>query len=293
MPGAVRIGDKARCPSDFHGCVGCPHSVIGPAITGSADVLINGKPAVRMGDSGIHSACCGANTWVASQGSPNVFINGRPAVRIGDQTTHCGGIGRMIEGSQDVLINQGTATKSGKPGKPHGGISPTIQDALKAKKEALKLLDQKIDELQNHWDDIAIKRQFASRFGTDDDTIKEEVLRRLRKIRKAIAHLKASNFRQVPPSQSRPGRYGFVDPKDSRHTIFLDQEFAKASMTGRDSKAGTIVHEVSHFNDVVGTEDIAYGEEADLLVDPLDTINNADTIDRYVEDAYVSDQGVR
>jgi len=104
MPGAARVGDKSQCPADAHGCPGCPHSVIGPAVAGSTDVKINGRPAVRVGDPGIHAACCGPNTWTATKGSGTVFINGKPAHRQGDQDQHCGGVGQMVEGSTDVFI---------------------------------------------------------------------------------------------------------------------------------------------------------------------------------------------
>jgi uncharacterized Zn-binding protein involved in type VI secretion len=104
MPQASRVGDKAQCPADAHGCPGCAHSVIGPAIAGSPDVSINGRPAVRLGDPGIHAACCGPNTWKAAGGSATVLINGKPAVRVGDMTAHCGGVGKMVEGSGDVVI---------------------------------------------------------------------------------------------------------------------------------------------------------------------------------------------
>ena len=35
-----------------------PHPAIGPAISGSPDVLINGRPALRIDDIGVHAACC-------------------------------------------------------------------------------------------------------------------------------------------------------------------------------------------------------------------------------------------
>lgn len=104
MPGAARLTDKSSCPSDSHGNICCPHSVIGPATTGSPDVYINGLSALRVGDSGVHSSCCGPNTWVCSEGSSTVFINGIPAVRKGDGTTHCGGAGTIVTGSEDVII---------------------------------------------------------------------------------------------------------------------------------------------------------------------------------------------
>lgn len=103
MPPITRVGDKARCPNDSHGNDCCSHDVQGPAIQGSPDVFINGKPVLRIGDPGVHSACCGPNTWKTAEGSPTVFINGIPAVRLNDKTVHCGGIGKMIEASPDVF----------------------------------------------------------------------------------------------------------------------------------------------------------------------------------------------
>lgn len=104
MAQASRVGDNANCPSDTHGNLCCPHNVTGPAIQGSPNVFINGLPALRQGDPGIHRTCCGPNTWKCSGGSSTVFINGLPAVRKGDQTIHCGGIGKMVEGSSNVNI---------------------------------------------------------------------------------------------------------------------------------------------------------------------------------------------
>ena len=104
MPAAARLTDDANCPSDSHGNICCPHNVTGPAIDGSPDVNINGLKALRLGDPGIHGACCGSNTWVCSQGSLTVFINGKPAVRLGDKTTHCGGTGKIITASDNVNI---------------------------------------------------------------------------------------------------------------------------------------------------------------------------------------------
>ena len=104
MPEAGRLSDKSKVDADAHGCPACPHTAQGPAIIGSPDVNINTRPALRVGDMGIHAACCGPNTWVATKGSGTVFINNKPAHRKGDMDTHCGGVGKLIEGSDDVLI---------------------------------------------------------------------------------------------------------------------------------------------------------------------------------------------
>ena len=103
MPPQGRLGDKSQVPADAHGCVSCPHPCIGPAISGSPDVLVNNMPALRLGDSGVHTACCGPNTWKAVAGSGTVLINNKPAHRQGDQDAHCGGVGQLIEGSPNVL----------------------------------------------------------------------------------------------------------------------------------------------------------------------------------------------
>ncbi|NVB39679.1 PAAR domain-containing protein [Pseudenhygromyxa sp. WMMC2535] len=104
MPKAGRVGDNAACPADSHGAPCCAHGVSGPAVAGSPDVSINNKSAVRVGDPGVHSACCGPNTWHATSGSSTVMINGVPAHRLGDSTAHCGGGGTLVQGSDNVLI---------------------------------------------------------------------------------------------------------------------------------------------------------------------------------------------
>ncbi len=104
MPPLGRVGDNAMCPADVHGKPCCPHPTTGPASAGSPDVLINGIPALRVGDTGVHAACCGPNKWEAVKGSGTVFINGKPAFRLGDTTKHCGGVGNLIVGSPTVIV---------------------------------------------------------------------------------------------------------------------------------------------------------------------------------------------
>jgi uncharacterized Zn-binding protein involved in type VI secretion len=83
---------------------------IGPAVEGSPDVFVNMMPALRVTDTGIHSACCGPNTWIAKEGSNVVLINNLPAHRMFDQDIHCGGPGFMVEGSDDVYVGECTET---------------------------------------------------------------------------------------------------------------------------------------------------------------------------------------
>ena len=101
-PKVARLGDIAKCPSDSHGCPACAHSVEGPATKGSKNVFVNALPCIRVTDTGIHSGCCGPNTWEAQAGSATVFVNGLKVHRVGDVTKHCGGMGKMDVGSDNV-----------------------------------------------------------------------------------------------------------------------------------------------------------------------------------------------
>jgi uncharacterized Zn-binding protein involved in type VI secretion len=103
MPPQARLGDKANVPADAHGCPGCPHSCTGPSISASPNVFTNKRPTMRVGDPGIHAACCGPNMWNAKAGSGTVFVNGKSSHRLNDATMHCGGFGTTIEGSGDVI----------------------------------------------------------------------------------------------------------------------------------------------------------------------------------------------
>ena len=111
-----RLGDKSQIPADAHGCPACPHPAVGPAIIGAPTVLVNGLPALRVGDMGIHAACCGSNTWVAKKGSSTVLIEFRQAHRMGDEDQHCGGTGFLIMGSSDVLVGDSGSGGGGSTG---------------------------------------------------------------------------------------------------------------------------------------------------------------------------------
>ncbi len=104
MPNQGRVTDLAFVPADAHGCPACPHPCTGPAMMGSPNVNVNGLSALRIGDPGIHAACCGPNMWVAAMGSGTVYINNIAAHRLFDLTVHCGGVGALITGSSNVIV---------------------------------------------------------------------------------------------------------------------------------------------------------------------------------------------
>lgn len=104
MKPVARIGDQIT-GIDAHGCLICPHTVVGTITSvGSPNVKINNIPVAIVGDKGSHTVCCGVNQFLCTKGSSTVFINNMPVVRTGDSVTLCGGVGTVISGSQNVLI---------------------------------------------------------------------------------------------------------------------------------------------------------------------------------------------
>ncbi len=70
------------------------------------------------------------------------------------------------------------------------------------------------------------------------------------------------------------------------YKIYLCSVFWQAPATGTDSKAGTLVHEMSHFSVVAGTNDNAYGQTACKKLaqkNPRKAIANADSHEYFAE----------
>lgn len=79
--------------------------------------------------------------------------------------------------------------------------------------------------------------------------------------------------------------FAYVYP-DQPYKVYLCKSFWTAPVTGTDSRAGTIVHELSHFNVVAGTDDLGYGQaNARNLAstDPVKALNNADNHEYFAE----------
>lgn len=104
MPAAGVLGSIAQCTADVHPCIHGIHVVQGGAISGAARTNIGSMPALRVGDNGTHSVCCGPQTWQAFAGSSTVKIEGKAAHRKGDATKHCGGMGTLITNCCETVI---------------------------------------------------------------------------------------------------------------------------------------------------------------------------------------------
>ena len=79
--------------------------------------------------------------------------------------------------------------------------------------------------------------------------------------------------------------YAYVYPNQP-YKIYVCDAFWSAPLTGTDSKGGTLVHEMSHFTVVAGTDDWAYGQSAAAalaLGNPERAVDNADSHEYFSE----------
>lgn len=91
---------------------------------------------------------------------------------------------------------------------------------------------------------------------------------------------------------SIPGVYAYVRPVEKFNQIFVCNTFFESTAgTGYNTGAGTILHELSHFDRVVGTDDVCYGvDKCEMLARrmPGYAVKNADSYEFYAEALYTA-----
>lgn len=142
---AATVGSMHICPL----CSGTIPHVGGPVVgSGSPDVLINGKPAVTVGDV---CTCAGPPDTIV-QGNPTVLINGKPIACVGDMTTHGGTI---TTGEATVIIGSSTPTAPTKIKPieripfPKIRVRDKIGAALTGNSKTMKEAQENISNLEN------------------------------------------------------------------------------------------------------------------------------------------------
>ena len=81
--------------------------------------------------------------------------------------------------------------------------------------------------------------------------------------------------------------FAYVYPTQP-YRIYVCNAFWSAPMSGTDSKGGTLVHELSHFNVVAATDDHAYGQSAAAslaISSPATALDNADSHEYFGENS--------
>jgi peptidyl-Lys metalloendopeptidase len=79
--------------------------------------------------------------------------------------------------------------------------------------------------------------------------------------------------------------YAYVYPNQP-YIIYVCNAFQSAPIKGTDSKGGTLIHELSHFNVVASTDDRAYGQTACKALaksNPANALDNADSHEYFAE----------
>ncbi len=79
--------------------------------------------------------------------------------------------------------------------------------------------------------------------------------------------------------------FAYVYPNQP-YKVYFCRAFWNANETGTDSRGGTIIHEISHFNATAGTDDVVYGQsgaQSLAISDPNSAVQNADSHEYFAE----------
>jgi Lysine-specific metallo-endopeptidase len=149
-----------------------------------------------------------------------------------------------------VCLFHGAATK-----RSGAGTGPPTSNPLairKALADAIAVLTTRLDELRK-WNSVT-RTRFIGWFGTDSDHAKAKIGERIVKAINKLKHLSSRDFVYDPTDSD----YAFVYPGiEERGKFEKTVHLGKAFWTADDkTRAGTLIHEVSHFLSVGGTDDV-------------------------------------
>ena len=159
--------------------------------------------------------------------------------------------------------------------------------------EQRKMLLQKRQELLD-WD-VPARTKFMVAFGLSSGTDANRAAMADRIDRELALNSKMTVDNFVP---APGGDFAFVYPTDTSHTVNVEQRFWTAPMSGPDSKAGILCHEMSHFTDIGDTSDkfvdylnnaAVYGQYKSLTLAetrPDLALQHADSFEYWCEGAY-------
>ncbi len=127
--------------------------------------------------------------------------------------------------------------------------------------------------------------RYTEWFGASNATRYANITTHYTNIRNALDTQQVNFDCSTCPSGPNASAFAYVFP-NSPYTIFLCNAFWNAPLTGTDSKAGTLIHETSHFTVVAGTSDFAYGQASArslAINNPGNASNNADNHEYFAE----------
>lgn len=250
----------------------------------SKNVETNALGQARLGDL---ATCTGyALKDVIVEGAATILVNARYASRVKIKLWHGGAI---TTGSPDVMLGGPTIT-----------TAEIIANAKERAKQVLKCAQNRLDRWNA--DDKAMAKKW---FGRDSDAVRDTLKER---VANAKSTIDSADFRLGPedprfatdPTLNDPSTFAHVYPTDKDHKVYLDTRFWSAPTSGTDNQTGALLHEMSHFDDVGGTDDVtrppgtlpsgtttAYGQTNSLWLAnnaPGDALKNADNFEYFMEE---------
>ena len=195
----------------------------------------------------------------------------------------------LVESEQELKLTEGALARQNttrtlaSPLRAEAAISPSFGGSRRSSDEttakaafsaAYNLLYKCYQNVQSN------PSLYKTWFGLAYSGYKETVGGNYYNIRSAMASYQYKLYFHGPGCKPRTLAYTY----HGATTVYLCDGYFTAPTTGRDSKMGTIIHEMSHA--VAYTEDIAYGETdcKDLAINnPKDAINNADNHEYFAE----------
>ncbi|KAF9463906.1 peptidyl-Lys metalloendopeptidase [Collybia nuda] len=127
--------------------------------------------------------------------------------------------------------------------------------------------------------------RFTTWFGVFQNTRYRAVLSNFNSLISHGDEFTGWQYNCAPATGCDPGDVAYVQPT-VYGKVYLCGGFWTAPATGTDSKAGTLVHEGSHFVATAGTTDIAYGQtdcKQLAISNPNQAIRNADSYEYFAE----------
>jgi len=185
--------------------------------------------------------------------------------------------GRLPRGLPESAYEPAAASLPAGSGLTFSHCSNTQQDGIAASVQAAQSMAQDGDAYLRI---NALADRYTNWFGPLDEARAATVARHFDAIRDAFATRPIT----VDCACTQPW-YAYVYPNQP-YTIHVCKAFWTAPMTGTDSRGGTLVHEMSHFTVVAGTDDRVYGQAAAAALagsDPARAVDNADSHEYFGE----------
>ncbi len=194
-------------------------------------------------------------------------------------------VSTFVEGRKNPIIEQGNLMRAGETVSAlqaavsfSGKCSATQQSTLNSAHNAAKTMAN--DSVGYLNGTPGSKPRYTTWFGTYSSSGWNEVKGHYVNIKDAL-----DNKSIVYDCSCKKSYYAYVYPTQP-YKVYLCRAFWNAPLTGTDSKGGTIIHELSHFNVVAGTDDLAYGQTAAkqlALSNPAQARMNADSHEYFAE----------